>query len=135
MSWVDLYPWRNLSNCIYSTWHFQCILLYSLRMMPLQNKWNQIAILRWIWICVFPREIIIHILTYYLFLVAESPKGARSLLVPTFTFLVPSFFLAAVSFLGVKIRKLKVDFMTGGTWRRVRQWTLIMNIYDFFSST
>ena len=34
--------------------------------------------------------------------------------------------------LGVKIRNLKVDFKTGGTWRRVRQWTLIMKIYDFF---
>ena len=28
--------------------------------------------------------------------------------------------------LGVKIRKLKVYFKTGGTWRRVSQWTLIM---------
>ena len=34
--------------------------------------------------------------------------------------------------LGVKIRMLKVDFKTGGTWCRVGQWTLIMNIYDFF---
>ena len=34
--------------------------------------------------------------------------------------------------LGVKIRKLKVDFLTGGTWRWVRQWTLIVNIYVFF---
>ena len=37
--------------------------------------------------------------------------------------------------LGVKIWNLKIDFKTGGTWRRVRQWTLIMNIYDFFYST
>ena len=34
--------------------------------------------------------------------------------------------------LGVKIRKLKVGFKTGGTWRQVKQRTLIMNIYDFF---
>ena len=34
--------------------------------------------------------------------------------------------------LGVKIRNLKVDFKIGGTWRRVGQWTRIMNIYDFF---
>ena len=33
--------------------------------------------------------------------------------------------------LGVKIRNLKVDFKSGGTWRWVGQWTLIMNIYDF----
>ena len=39
------------------------------------------------------------------------------------------------STLGVKIRNLKVDFKTGGTWRRVGQYTLIMNIYDFFYST
>ena len=29
----------------------------------------------------------------------------------------------------------KDDFKTGGTWRQVGQWTLIMNIYDFFYST
>ena len=34
--------------------------------------------------------------------------------------------------LGVKIRNLKVNFKTGGTWRRVGQWSLIMNICDFF---
>ena len=34
--------------------------------------------------------------------------------------------------LGVKIRNLKVEFKTGGTWRRVGQQTLIMKIYDFF---
>ena len=34
--------------------------------------------------------------------------------------------------LGVKIRNLKVNFKTGGTWRWVGQWSLIMNIYDFF---
>ena len=37
--------------------------------------------------------------------------------------------------LGVKIQNLQVDFKTGGTWRRVGQLTLIMNIYDFFYST
>ena len=37
--------------------------------------------------------------------------------------------------LGVKIRNLKVNSKTGGTWRQVRQWTMIMNIYDFFYST
>ena len=34
--------------------------------------------------------------------------------------------------LGIKIRNLKVDFKTGGTWHWVGKWTLIMNIYDFF---
>ena len=34
--------------------------------------------------------------------------------------------------LGVKIRNLKFDFKTGGTWRQVGQGTLIMNIYNFF---
>ena len=34
--------------------------------------------------------------------------------------------------LGVKIRNLKVNFMIGGTWRRVVQRSLIMNIYNFF---
>ena len=29
--------------------------------------------------------------------------------------------LIAYLLLGVKIRKLKLDFMTSGTWRRVRQ--------------
>ena len=37
-----------------------------------------------------------------------------------------------VLFIGVKIRNLKVDFKTGGTWRRVGQGILIMHIYDFF---
>ena len=37
--------------------------------------------------------------------------------------------------LGVKIRNLKVDFKTGGTWCRVGEWALIMNIYDLFYST
>ena len=36
--------------------------------------------------------------------------------------------------LDVKIRNLKVDFKTGGTWRQVRQWTLMMKIYDLFHS-
>ena len=31
-----------------------------------------------------------------------------------------------------EIWKLKMDFNTGGTWRRVGQWTLMMKIYDFF---
>ena len=34
--------------------------------------------------------------------------------------------------LGVKVRNMKMDFNTGGTWRRVGQWTLIMKTYDFF---
>ena len=29
----------------------------------------------------------------------------------------------------------KFEFKTGGTWHRVRQWTLIMIKYDFFYST
>ena len=33
---------------------------------------------------------------------------------------------------GVKIQNLKVNFMTGGTWRQVGQWSLILNIYVFF---
>ena len=36
------------------------------------------------------------------------------------------------STLGVKIRNLKVDFKTRGTWHRVGQWTLIMTINDLF---
>ena len=31
----------------------------------------------------------------------------------------------------VKVRNMKMDFYTGGTWRRVGQWTLMMKIYDF----
>ena len=34
--------------------------------------------------------------------------------------------------LGVKVRNLKVEFKTGGTWRRIGQLTLIMKVYDFF---
>ena len=34
--------------------------------------------------------------------------------------------------LGDKVRNMKMDFNTGGTWRRVGQWTLMMKIYDFF---
>ena len=34
--------------------------------------------------------------------------------------------------LGVKVRNMKMDFNTGGTWRRVGQYTLMMKIYDFF---
>ena len=34
--------------------------------------------------------------------------------------------------LGVQIRNMKMDFNTGGTWRRVGQWPLMMKIYDFF---
>ena len=37
-----------------------------------------------------------------------------------------------ISLLDVKVRNMKVDFNTEGTWRRVRQWTLMMKIYDFF---
>ena len=37
--------------------------------------------------------------------------------------------------LGVKVRNLKVEFKTGGTWRLVGQQTLIMKIYDYFYST
>ena len=37
-----------------------------------------------------------------------------------------------INSIGVKIQNLKVDFKTGGTRRWVGQWTLIMNIYDFF---
>ena len=29
--------------------------------------------------------------------------------------------------LGVKVRIMKMDFNTGGTWRRVAQWTLMTN--------
>ena len=29
---------------------------------------------------------------------------------------------------------MKMDFNTGNTWRQVRQWTLMMKIYDFFYS-
>ena len=36
------------------------------------------------------------------------------------------------STIGVNIQNLKVNFKTGGTWCWVRQWSLIMNIYDFF---
>ena len=35
---------------------------------------------------------------------------------------------------GVKVRNMKMDFNTGGTRRRVGQWTLMMKIYDFFYS-
>ena len=45
--------------------------------------------------------------------------------------LVPKIMLG----LGVKIRNMKVDFKTRGTWRQVGQWTLIMNFYDFFYLT
>ena len=34
--------------------------------------------------------------------------------------------------LGVKVRNMKMDFNTEGTWRQVGQWTLMMTIYDFF---
>ena len=34
--------------------------------------------------------------------------------------------------LDVKVRNMKMDFNTAGTWHRVRQWTLMMKIYDFF---
>ena len=37
-----------------------------------------------------------------------------------------------VHIIGVKVRNMKMDFNTGGTWRRVGQWTLMMKIYDFF---
>ena len=33
---------------------------------------------------------------------------------------------------GVKVRNLKMEFNTGGTWHRVGQQTLIMKIYVFF---
>ena len=33
---------------------------------------------------------------------------------------------------GVKVQNMKMDFSTGGTWRLVGQWTLMMKIYDFF---
>ena len=36
------------------------------------------------------------------------------------------------SLLVVKVRNMNMDFNTGGTWHRVRQWTLMMKIYDFF---
>ena len=36
---------------------------------------------------------------------------------------------------GVKVRNSKVDCKAGGTWRRVGQSTLIMNILGFFYST
>ena len=36
--------------------------------------------------------------------------------------------------LGVKVWNMKMDFNTGGTWRRVGQWTLMMKSYDFFYS-
>ena len=35
--------------------------------------------------------------------------------------------------LGVKVRNMKMDFNTGGTWHRVGQWTLMIKFYDFFS--
>ena len=34
--------------------------------------------------------------------------------------------------LGVKVRNMKMDFNTGGTWRQVGQWTLMMKTYDIF---
>ena len=37
-----------------------------------------------------------------------------------------------LSWLGVKVQNMKMDFNTGGTWRWVGQWTLMMKIYDFF---
>ena len=40
-------------------------------------------------------------------------------------------FIPGKSWLGVKIRNLKVDFKTGGTWRWVGQWTLMIKINDF----
>ena len=36
---------------------------------------------------------------------------------------------------GVKLRNMKMDFNTGGTWRRVGQWTLMMKIYDLLYSS
>ena len=33
-----------------------------------------------------------------------------------------SFWINGVYFLGVEVRNMKMDFNTGGTWRRVRQW-------------
>ena len=38
----------------------------------------------------------------------------------------------SVPSLGVKVRNMKMDFNTGGTWRRVGQRTLMMKSYDFF---
>ena len=37
-----------------------------------------------------------------------------------------------ICFIGVKVRNMKKDFNTGGTWRRVGQRTLMIKIYDFF---
>ena len=36
--------------------------------------------------------------------------------------------------IGINVRILKIDFNTGGTWRRVKQWALIMTIYDYLIS-
>ena len=37
-----------------------------------------------------------------------------------------------VYIVGVKVRNMKMDFNTGGTWSRVGQWTLMIKINDFF---
>ena len=34
--------------------------------------------------------------------------------------------------LGVKVRNMKMDFNTEGTWHRVGQWTLMLKIIEFF---
>ena len=39
-----------------------------------------------------------------------------------------------VYILGVKVRNIKMNFNTGGTWRWVKQLTLIMFIYDYMIS-
>ena len=46
-------------------------------------------------------------------------------------FLLRKFTWYIICILGAKFWNMKMDFKTGGTWNWVRQWTLMMKIYDF----
>ena len=63
---------------------------------------------------------------YFIYLVKKTNFASRILLF--YMFMEMKF----MYILGVKVRNMKMDFNTGGTWRRVGQWTLMMKIYDFF---
>ena len=73
-----------------------------------------------------------------IFFLCFLSKYFRQLLVACFAFsqlsnilfLFQGYFLSPLA-LGIKVRNLKIDFNTSGTWRRVKQWTLIMTIYNY----
>ena len=69
---------------------------------------------------------------FLIFQRSQAPERLRAQPIWRKVSLKFSLMISVMCLLGVKVRNMKMDFNTRGTWRRVRHWKLMMKTYDIF---